>query len=360
MNKAKKYFFGRLSVKEQTFFAKRLAFLINGGVPILEGLTLLARQAKTGTKRKIFEQIILDVANGQFLSKSLRQFPKMFSEFAINLIHVGETSGVLSQNLTYLADELKKKQLLRQKVLSALVYPAFITVATLGVAILLTVYIFPKIMPIFQSLNVKLPLTTRILLWISNFIRDYGWIVAIVVFVSTVVSMIIIKKSEKVHYWVDRMLVTLPIVGRLIQSYNMANFTRTLGLLLKSGISILQATKITADTLTNRAYRKEARAIEHVVLKGGRISKHLEKSPRLFPDIATQMILIGETSGKLPDTLIYLSEMYEHEVEDITKNLSSSIEPVLMVFMGLIVGFVAVSVITPIYEVTQNLSNSVK
>ncbi|OGZ96988.1 MAG: hypothetical protein A2847_00705 [Candidatus Sungbacteria bacterium RIFCSPHIGHO2_01_FULL_50_25] len=360
MNKVRTFFLGRLSLKEQTLFAKRLSFLITGGIPILEGLTLLSRQAKTRTKKKIFEKIIFDVANGQFLSTSLAQFNNMFGDFAINLIRVGETSGVLSQNLNYLADELKKKQILRQKVLSALVYPAFITVMTFAVAILLTAYIFPKIMPIFQSLHVTLPITTRILIWMSDAIRSYGFYAAGVLLAAGIAFAVCVKKIELFHYAVDRTLIRLPIVGRLIQSYNMANFTRTLGLLLKSGISILHATKIAADTLTNRAYRKEARTVEHVVLKGGKISKHLEKSPRLFPDMATQMILIGETSGKLPETLVYLSEMYEHDVEDITKNLSSSIEPILMVVMGLIVGFVAISVITPIYDITQNLSNSIR
>lgn len=360
MNKARTFFLGRLSLKEQTLFAKRLSFLITGGIPILEGLTLLSRQAKTRTKKKIFEKIISDVANGQFLSTSLGQFNNMFGDFAINLIRVGETSGVLSQNLNYLADELKKKQILRQKVLSALVYPAFITVMTLGVAILLTAYIFPKIMPIFQSLHVELPITTRILIWMSDAIRDYGFYAAGVAAAAGIAFAICVKRIELFHYVVDRSLIRMPIIGRLIQSYNMTNYTRTLGLLLKSGISILQATKIAADTLTNRAYQREARTVEHVVLKGGKISKHLEKSPRLFPDMATQMILIGETSGKLPETLVYLSEMYEHEVEDITKNLSSSIEPILMVVMGAIVGFVAISVITPIYGITQNLSNSIR
>ena len=208
-------------------------------------------------------------------------------------------------------------------------------------------------------MNVTLPITTRFLIWLSDFIRNYGLIVGASFLFVSVLAMILIKKSERIHYMVDRMLVTLPIVGGLVQSYNMANFTRTLGLLLKSGISILQAAKITSDTLTNRAYRKEALVVESIVLKGGKISKHLEKSPRLFPDVATQMIMIGETSGKLPETLIYLAEMYEREVDDLTKNLSSSIEPILMVVMGVIVGFVAISVITPIYEITQNISNSI-
>lgn len=356
MSAVRRFFFGRLSAKEQTFFAKRLSFLIHGGVPILEGLQLLARQAKSGTKKKIFEKIIADVANGQFLSTSLGRFRHTFGDFAINLIRAGETTGVLSQNLNYLADELKKKQILRQKIIGALVYPAFITVATLGITVLLTAYIFPKILPIFESLHAKLPITTRILIWTSNFVRDYGLIAGSLFIVCIILLVILFKSSKKFRYLVDRIILRVPLIGRMIQSYNLANFCRTLGLLLKSGIPILQATAVTSDTMTNSAYKREARAIEAIVLKGAKISKHMEKHPALFPDIMSQMVLIGETSGKLPETLLYLSEMYEYEVDDLTKNLSSSIEPILMVVMGVIVGFVAISVITPIYEITQNLN----
>jgi type IV pilus assembly protein PilC len=154
-----------------------------------------------------------------------------------------------------------------------------------------------------------------------------------------------------VHRWILR----LPLIGNIIQSYTMANFSRTLGLLLKGGVRITEAIIITGDTMTNVVYKKELTAIAHGVLKGEKISQYLEKRTHLFPDLLTQMISIGESTGNLSESLTYLAEMYESEVDDLTKNLSSTLEPVLMIFMGILVGFVAVSVITPIYSITQNL-----
>ncbi len=356
LDRFKNLFTGRFSAKDQTFFAKRLSFLVHGGVPILESLHILSRQAKSKGKKKIFEKIIDDVANGQFLSTSLAQFRGSFGDFAINLIRVGETSGILGQNLNYLADELKKKQILRQKVLGALVYPLFITIATLGITVLLTAYIFPKIMPIFQSLHVKLPLATRMLISVSNFIRSYGFYLGGGIAAAIIIFFVLLMKVRQFRFAFDRTLITLPFAGKLVQSYNMTNICRTLGLLLKSGINVSDAASITAKTVTNLVYKNEIEATHENVLKGERISVRLEKNPRLFPDMLSHMVSIGETSGNLPDTLIYLSEMYENDVDDLTKSLSSSIEPILMIVMGIIVGFVAVSVITPIYEITQNLT----
>ena len=158
---------------------------------------------------------------------------------------------------------------------------------------------------------------------------------------------------------VDALILRLPIAGRIARYYNTTNFCRTLGLLLKSGTGVVEAVSVTGDTMENLIYRRECKVMSKKVSRGERISAHLEARQHLFPDVIGNMVAIGETSGNLSDTLVYLSELYEAEVDDITKNLSSSIEPVLMVFMGVIVGFVAVSVITPIYEVTQNISNQI-
>ena len=170
MNKSKVSGFftlARFSLKDKTLFAKRLAFLIGAGVPILDSLHLLRQQTRSRSQARVYEKIIADVANGQFLSTSLARFSHLFGHFAINIIRVGETGGVLSQNLNHLAEELKKRHSLRRKIISAMIYPALISVATLSLASLLTVYIFPKIMPIFSSLDVNLPWTTKVLIFLS-------------------------------------------------------------------------------------------------------------------------------------------------------------------------------------------------
>lgn len=350
---------GRLSVKDQTLFAKRLSFLIGAGVPVLDSLYVLQEQTTSRSARAILGQVIKDVKNGRFLSNALARFKTHFGEFAINIIKVGESSGVLSQNLRYLAEELEKKEALRKKVVSALVYPIFITIATLGVTALLTAYIFPKILPIFNSVGVTLPITTRILIAVSDFLRTFGLLAGGILFI-VLVGLIILHRNVAVFRMIsDRILLQLPLVGRIMQYFNMANMTRTLGLLLKSGVTLVDALDTTALTTRNRVYRRQLfRALEHVK-KGERISEHLQKHRGLFPIMVSHMIAIGEKTGNLSDTLVYLSELYEEEVDTMTKNLSSAIEPVLMIIMGILVGFVAVSVISPIYEITQTISNQI-
>lgn len=348
--------FIRFSTKEQTMFAKRMSFLIKAGVPLIESLHLIRSQTKSKTKKKIFDAVIKDVSNGQYLFTSLGKFKRFFGEFAINLIRVGENSGILSQNLEYLADELKKKHELQKKVIGALVYPIFITVATLGLTAVLTAYIFPKLMPIFTSLHVDLPWTTRSLIWTSEYLRHWGIVTFFGMILLFIIVMVIRSRFEPVRMIGDRILLNLPLAGQLARAYNLTNFCRTLGLLLRSGITFSESIIITAETTKNRVYRKACAELSARVIRGEVISKGMAETPNLYPDILTQMIAIGEKTGSLSNTLTYLGEMYENDVEELTKGLSSSIEPILMIVMGMLVGLIAVSVITPIYSITQHLS----
>ncbi|MCI0619908.1 type II secretion system F family protein [Candidatus Wolfebacteria bacterium] len=351
---------GRLSTKDQSLFAKRLSFLIKAGVPVLESLHVLRKQTESRRAGRVLDRVIQDVANGRFLSGALDRYRRHFGEFAINIIRVGESSGVLSQNLHYLAEELEKKEALRKKVISALVYPIFITLATLGVTSMLTVYIFPKVLPIFNSLSVELPLTTRILIGVSDFLKAYGLPLLGVVLAVSIALVVLHRNVKQFRIVSDRVFIHLPLSGLIMRNYNMANICRTLGLMLKSGVMVVDALETTAETTRNRVYRAHLRHAAEHVKRGEQISQHFQKHSVLFPVVMSHMIAIGERTGNLSDTLVYLSELYEGEVDSLTKNLSSAIEPVLMILMGLLVGFVAVSVITPIYEITQNLSNQIR
>lgn len=348
--------FIRFSTKEQTLFAKRMSFLVKAGVPLIECINLIRAQTTSKTKKRVYDSIIADVANGQYLSKSLGKFKRFFGEFAINLIRVGEESGILSQNLAYLADELEKKHALQRKVLGALVYPIFITVATLGVTAMLTAYIFPKLMPIFTSLNVNLPLTTRVLIAVSAYLRDWGILTVLGCIALGIVALVIRNRFERIRLFGDIILLKIPLAGTITRAYNLTNFCRTMGLLLRSGLTLSNSLEITGQTTKNRAYRRACLAMSVQIMRGETLSRGLDERAGLYPAILTHMVAIGEKTGNLSSTLTYLGEMYEGEVEDLTKGLSSSIEPVLMVVMGLLVGTIAVAVITPIYEITQHLS----
>lgn len=348
---------GRFSLKDQTLLAKRLSFLMSANVPLLESLYILREQTRGKGHAKMLDLIIADVSQGQSLSRSFGKFPKVFGDFAIHIVKVGESSGTLSQNLQYLSNELKKRHTLKRKVVGAFIYPALITFATLGITAFLMLYLFPKIMPVFSSLHMQLPLTTRAVMAASSFLRDWGLLTA-VIFTAVLLGVLVLRKRiMPVRHFFDASLIRLPLLGQIVQSFNVANGSRTLGLLLKSGVNLGEALSITSQTTRNLVYKKQFLALESAVNRGEKLSLHMAKNTAVFPDIFGHMVAVGEKSGSLSDTLVYLSELYEAEVDDFTKNLSTLVEPFLMVLMGLLVGFIAVSIITPIYGITQNLHN---
>ena len=305
----------RLPVQDQILFAKRLGILIRAGIPILDGLQMLRKQTRSKSSAKIMDVLISDVENGQYISTSMGQFRKIFGEFAINIVAIGEVSGTLHENLNYLAEELKKKQMLKRKVFSALLYPMFIVFATLGITILLTVYLFPKILPVFSSFNFKLPWTTKTLIFISNALTHYGGFIFLGLIALSIATWLALKNKD-IALWVERQLIRIPVMGNLIMGYNLANLCRTLGLLLKSSVPIVKATSITAGTTVNLAYRQELTAMADHITKGDKIATHFAKNPGLFPPVMQQMVAVGEQAGNLSEALTYLADMYENEVED--------------------------------------------
>lgn len=346
---------GRLSIKDQVFFVKRLSFLIKAGIPMRESLVMIREQTHKKGYSRILDAVITSVSNGQNLSTSLAKFKNTFGEFTINIIGFGEQGGILSENLEYIADELKKRQALRKKIISASLYPLVVTIATVGIVIFLMVFLFPKILPIFSSINYTLPLSTRMMISISNFISHYGVVTSIALVLVFIALTVLLKKNQSLKFYFHIALIRLPVIGKVIREYNMANFTRTMGLLLRGGITMGEALSIAAETTPNLVYKREFKILAQVINRGTKISTHLNKKRELFPDIVAQIVSVGEHSGNLSNSLLYLSEMYEAEIDDFTKNLSSMVEPVLMIAMGLIVGFIAISIITPIYGITQHL-----
>lgn len=344
----------RVPIQEQVIFARHLAVMAKAGLPLLESLKILQKETRSKSLKIILETVVADVSSGQFLSASLDRYKNIFGNLFINIIRVGESTGILPENLNYLADELKKKQELRRKVIGALIYPIVILVATLGITGLLTIFIFPKILPVFKSLNVELPLTTKILIAISDILTNYGALAALAIAVL-VLAIWLVLKIKTARFYFHKFITYVPILGNMVRDVNLTNFCRTLGLSLKSGIRVVEAINITGESLTNMNYKKELSNAAEAVRKGEALAPFFAQNEHLFPAVLSQMISVGETAGNLSETLLYLSEFYESEVNESTKNLSNVLEPLLMVLMGAIVGFVALSIITPIYEVTQSI-----
>ena len=345
----------RLSLKDQVHFAKRLSFLMSAGVPLAEGLDIMRGQARGGSRARVLESIVRDVSGGQSLSRSFSKFPRVFGGFTVSVVRVGESSGTLSASLAYLAEELAKKHLLRRKLAGACIYPLIITLATFGITAFLMLYLFPKIMPVFASLHTTLPFTTRVVMATSVFLERWGIVLLLAGVAAAVAGGIVLAYSRVARWWRDWALLRLPVAGRMIMYYNVAQGTRTLGLLLTSGLRLSEALSVAVETARNSIYKEEFIRLGKVVERGERMSVYMRKRPAYFPNMLADMLAVGERSGSLSETLLYLSDMYEREVDDAAKNISILMEPALMVIMGLVVGFIAVSIVTPIYGVTQDL-----
>ena len=346
--------FRHISTSEKMLFAKHLSIMIRSGMPLLDSLWMLRRQAKSKIFQKIINQLIVDVDNGQFLSVSLDKHKSIFGNFFINIIRVGEASGTLADNLNYLHEELRKSYELKRKVKAAMTYPIIVLVATVGISSILLFMVFPQIMPIFDSFKVKLPITTRMLIATINFFTHYGWLVGIGVVISAFAISFLMKLRAVRFFW-HKFILIIPFLGPTSTNVNMTAFARTLGSLLKSGIKIVDALNIAAETMPNMVYQLELKKVSETIKKGEAMSSYLLTSERYFPPTFSQMIEVGESTGHLDENLAYLAEFYEAEVDEQFKNLSTILEPLLILFMGILVGFVVLSIITPIYSLTQNL-----
>lgn len=343
----------RISTKEQIIFFKRLSMMLRAQLPITDSLEIIAFEQKRNTFSQIVQEVLKSVSSGQTLSVALSQQNNL-SNFSLSIIAIGETSGTLADNLDYLAVELKKKQEIKKQIIGSLIYPIIVVVATLLITIFLIVSIFPKIVPIFLSVEATLPWSTTFLMLVSDFLITYGWY-AFGALLATLFVAPSLLRVPKIKYVAALFTLALPVVGKLSKYYVLAQVFRTLSLLLNSGVNILVAFDITNKSIGNVVYRQMLEIIKKEIVTGTSIATELQKSPRLFPIMVVQMIKVGEKTGNISATFSYLSDFYEAEIKDITKNLTTILEPVLMLFMGLLVGFIAISIIAPIYGITQNL-----
>ncbi len=339
---------------ELVIFAKHLSLMLKSGLAITQALKVLY-QSSQGKFHDLVGEIYNAVKAGRSLAETLKRYPKIFGSFFIGAIYAGESSGTLDRSLANVADQLKKEKELADKIKGALMYPVIILITGFGMSLFLAFYILPKITPLFVGMKMELPWTTRALIAFSHLVENYGTVmlVAIILGVGCLVWLARQKFSQPFFH---KILISLPVVKDIVRHANLARFARTLGTLLASGLNIVEALTITANTATNYYYHQALLAAGKTTNKGNRLSDGLAKFRDLFPDMAIRMIAVGEESGKLEETLFYLADFYETEVDNSTKNLSTLVEPILLVLIGLGVGFLALSIITPIYSITGNVS----
>ncbi len=347
-------FAGRVKAVEKVFFTQNLQVMVKAGLSVSVALRTLGQQ----TGNVAFRAILLDVSQrvdkGNPLSDSLAAYPKVFPELFINMVRAGERGGKLEDVLGQLAVQLRKSQQLVAKVRGALTYPVVVIIAMVGIAIAMMVFVIPKITAIFQESNATLPLPTRVLIAVSDFLVNQGIWVAIFAAALAFGFARLIKTPRGKDIW-HRLLLQLPIISPILQKINLAKFARTFSSLLKTDIPIVQAFQITASTLGNASYRNAVAGAAESVKKGVPVAKIIAEFPKLFPPLMVQMVAVGEETGTLDTILDELASFYEEDVDRTMSNLSTILEPVLILILGLGVGALAVSIILPIYSLTQSV-----
>jgi type II secretory pathway component PulF len=342
-----------VSEKEFVIFSRQMAVMVEAKVPLIQALKGIIEQTANPYFAKILSEVLADVDEGKSLSESFRRHSEVFSELYVNMVQSGEISGNLQLALENLADNIEKNYTLTQKIKGVLYYPSFILAAFFLVAFLMVSFVIPKLTEMLQETNAHLPITTRILIWSGNFMNHYWWAVLLMVG-AALVGLIYYVRTEEGKKEADIWSLKIPIVGRVLKYVYLARFAENLSTLVRSGIPIVSSLQIAGRVIGNIVYEGHVAEAANVVKSGGTVSEVFSKKKE-FPAIMTQMIKVGEETGKLDITLDTMAKFYTREADQLVSNLSSIIEPVLIVILGVAVGVLVFSIIIPIYNIAQGI-----
>ncbi|MBI2963186.1 MAG: type II secretion system F family protein [Deltaproteobacteria bacterium] len=344
----------KVKTRDIVVFTRQFATMIDAGLPIVQCLDILQAQATVKPLRKAIQQIKDDVEAGSSFNESLRKHPKLFDELYINMVAAGEVGGILDNIMNRLAVYMEKAARLRAKIKGAMIYPASILTVAVAVTAILLVYVIPVFAELFSSFGQALPAPTQFVINLSNFtVRFFPYIItALVVAVFLVVWL---YRTEQGRLSIDGFLLRLPVFGDLFRKSSVARFTRTLGTLVSSGVPILDALAITARTAGNRVVEKAVLATRISISEGKTIAEPLTQS-KVFPPMVCQMIAVGETTGALDSMLGKIAEFYEEEVDNTIANLTALMEPIVIVFLGVVIGGLVISMYLPIFQLGSVIS----
>lgn len=341
-----------ISLTEKIFFIRNLRVMIKAGLPLPRALETLANQTKSQKFKKTLLNIKDEIIKGGSFSDSLRKYPDVFSELFQNMVKAGEESGTLEDVLQTLSQQMEREYELKSKIKGALIYPAVIIGAMLGIGILMLVMVVPKLAETFKELNIELPMTTKLVITLANFLVEKWYLVIIILFLLFFLfwRAMKTKTGKKI---IDTLLLKIPIISPIIQKTNVAYTARTLSSLITAGVPIVRSLEITTGTLGNIYYKSAISAVAQKVRKGEKIAQALKPYENIYPSIVIQMVAVGEETGETSNILAQLAEFYEEEVTNASKNLASVIEPLLMIIIGAVIGFFAISMIQPMYSMLQ-------
>ncbi len=347
-------FLTRIKLQDKILFTKNLSAMIDAGMPLSRALDILMRQTKNAKFKKILQTIHEEITKGNSLSEALEKFPKIFSPLMISMVRVGEESGNLSESLRVVGVQLSNSYTLRKKVKGAMMYPAIVMAAMFIIGILMFMYVVPTLTATFKDLDTELPKSTQLVIFISDTLAAYPLLVFGLIF-GLIIAISMASKTRKGKRFLDIIILRVPVLSKIVKDYNVALTARTLASLLSSGVGVVESLNITQDVLQNSKYKKVLASAVTDVQKGVPLSSSFIENETLYEPLVGGMLEVGEETGQLSKMLGEMAEFYENEVSQATKDLSTIIEPVLMVFIGSAVGFFAVSMITPMYSVMENV-----
>ncbi|NIQ38322.1 MAG: type II secretion system inner membrane protein GspF [Proteobacteria bacterium] len=341
----------KVRIQDLAVMTRQLATLVGAGFAMVPALNSLANQVENPNLKKVVSQIRERVREGTSLSDAMREFPRIFSNLYVNMVAAGESSGALDIVLLRLADFTENQVKLRNRVTAALIYPILMVFLASAAVAFLMVRVVPRILELFEDWGRTLPLPTVILLDITNFLRNYGWILLFIL-VGAFLVVVFYLRTERGRFLFDRLALRVPIFGRLIRIVATTRFSRTLGTLLVSGIPVVRAMNIVKNIVSNRVIAEAIEDSQESIVEGQSIAAPLARSG-VFPPMVTDMIAIGENSGQLEQMLLKVSDAYDNQIETTVSGLTSILEPLLILVMGGIVLFIVLAVLLPIFEMNQ-------
>ncbi|MBI5410271.1 MAG: type II secretion system F family protein [Nitrospirae bacterium] len=340
---------GKVKDKDLVIFTRQFATMIGAGLPLVQALDILSKQTENQFFAKCIGEIKTDVEGGSTFADALRKFPRIFSDLYANMVAAGEAGGIMDTILVRLATYIEKAQKLKRKVKGAMVYPTVVITVAIMVIVIIMVFVVPTFGKMFTQLGGTLPLPTQLIINLSQFLGGSGGLIMLGGIIFTIVSIVQFRRTETGKMVTDRLLMRFPIVGILFRKVAVAKFTRTLGTLISSGVPILEGLNITAKTAGNKVVEKAVLDVRQGVSEGKTIAEPLSQA-KVFPPMVNQMIAVGESTGALDNMLNKIADFYDEEVDQAVANLTSMIEPVLMIFLGGTVGFIVVAMYLPIFK----------
>ncbi len=340
---------GRMGSYDLAIFERQLADLIEAGLPLLRALEVFGEQTQNKKMAAVLSGLIEEVKSGTPLSQALKKFPEVFNSMTVSMVHAGEVGGMLNTVLARLADFSEKDQETRHKIRSAMAYPLFLCLMGITTVIVLMAFVIPKLLPVFEDIGQALPVPTQILLFLSTLLRDYWWILGGVITLAVVLFGRWLQTKEGRSAF-DAGRLKLPLLGSLIKKSEISRFSRTLAALLANGVPVLTSLKIASEGVGNVVLREELKKVFEEISRGRQLGECMKKSP-LFPPFVVNMIVVGEQGGLLERALDKVADAYEKEVDRAVKLTTSLLEPVMILAMGSVVGFIVMAMLLPIFSI---------